>query len=87
MTDGVDARDRANAGPHGCAHVLHEDCRIEPNLSLKRRILFATTEMADYVKVGGLGEVSAALPRALRRDFDVRILIPGYSQVSPIIKT
>lgn len=48
---------------------------------LKKRILFVTTEMADYVKVGGLGEVSAALPRAMAGDFDVRVLIPGYPQV------
>lgn len=52
-----------------------------PASSLKRRILFVTTELADYVKVGGLGEVSAALPRALATDFDVRVLIPGYAQV------
>jgi len=32
--------------------------------SLRRRILYATPEMADFVKTGGLGEVSAALPRA-----------------------
>jgi starch synthase len=56
-------------------------CRIDPKPSLKRRILFVTTEMADYVKVGGLGEVSAALPRALTADFDVRVIIPGYPQV------
>ncbi len=49
--------------------------------SLKRRILFITSEMADYVKVGGLGEVSAALPRALASAFDVRVLIPGYREV------
>lgn len=48
---------------------------------LRRRILFITSEMADYVKVGGLGEVSAALPRALGDAFDVRVLIPGYREV------
>ncbi|MFN3891765.1 MAG: glycogen synthase GlgA [Beijerinckiaceae bacterium] len=58
-----------------------KNSRIEPAPSLRRRILFVTTEIADYVKVGGLGEVSAALPRALAADFDVRVLIPGYSQV------
>lgn len=54
---------------------------ILPARSLKRPILFVTTEMSDYVKVGGLGEVSAALPRALNAHFDVRVLIPGYPQV------
>ncbi len=49
--------------------------------SLKPRILYATPEMADFVKTGGLGEVAASLPRALRQHYDVRILIPGYRQV------
>lgn len=47
----------------------------------RRSILFVTPEMSDYVQAGGLGEVSAALPRALRSACDVRVLIPGYRQV------
>lgn len=50
-------------------------------IPMGRRILYATPEMADFVKTGGLGEVSAALPRALRAHYDVRVLIPGYPQV------
>lgn len=46
-----------------------------------RKVLFVTSEISDYVQTGGLGEVSAALPRALRKLCDVRILIPGYRQV------
>lgn len=45
------------------------------------KLLFVTSEMTDFVKVGGLGEVSAALPRALRQSHDIRVLIPGYRQV------
>ncbi|MGB4910752.1 MAG: glycogen/starch synthase, partial [Candidatus Dechloromonas phosphoritropha] len=30
-------------------------------------ILFATSEIAPWVKTGGLGDVAAALPAALRR--------------------
>lgn len=45
------------------------------------RVLFATTEMADFVKAGGLGDVSSALPRALAREHDVRVLLPGYRAV------
>ena len=42
-------------------------------------ILFATSEMAPWVKTGGLGDVSAALPAALRRaGHDVRVLLPYY---------
>ncbi len=44
-------------------------------------MLFVTSEITDFVKTGGLGDVSAALPRALRQTTDVRVLIPGYPQV------
>jgi starch synthase len=37
--------------------------------------------MEDFVRVGGLAAVSAALPRALRPRSDVRILLPGYRDV------
>jgi starch synthase len=45
-------------------------------------VLFVTPECAPLVKTGGLGDVSAALPAALRElGVDARILIPGYPQV------
>ncbi len=44
-------------------------------------VLFVVSEMADYIKAGGLGDVAAALPRALRPGADVRVLIPGYPEV------
>jgi starch synthase len=81
MTDTTGAGERSTSIP------LPPDLPVQPHPSLdpppggKRRILFVTTELADYVKVGGLGEVSAALPRALAGEFDVRVLIPGYPQV------
>jgi starch synthase len=45
------------------------------------RVLFVTPEIDDFVRVGGLAAVSAALPRALRAWSDVRILLPGYREV------
>lgn len=45
------------------------------------RILFVTAELSDFVKVGGLGDFSAALPRVLKREHSVRVLLPGYRQV------
>lgn len=55
--------------------------QVQTTHPTKRKILFVTSEMADLVKTGGLGDVSAALPRALRDRHDVRVLIPGYPQV------
>lgn len=47
----------------------------------RRKVLFVTTEITDFVKAGGLGDVSAALPRALRATQNVKVLIPGYRSV------
>ncbi|WP_019020849.1 glycogen synthase GlgA [Modicisalibacter luteus] len=44
-------------------------------------VLLVTSEIADFVKVGGLGDVSSALPRALASRHDVRILIPAYREM------
>ena len=33
----------------------------------RKKVLFVTSEIADLVKTGGLGDVSAALPRAMAR--------------------
>ena len=42
-------------------------------------IVFATSEMAPWVKTGGLGDVAAALPAALHRaGHDIRVLLPAY---------
>ena len=46
------------------------------------RVLFVTPELAPWVKSGGLGEVSATLPAALRAlGADVRVLVPGYPAI------
>ncbi len=46
------------------------------------RILFATSEVHPLIKTGGLADVSASLPAALLElKQDVRLLIPGYTQV------
>ena len=43
------------------------------------RILFAGTELFPHVKVGGLADVMAALPKALRSlGVDLRVLLPGF---------
>ena len=43
------------------------------------KVLFATSEIAPWVKTGGLGDVAGALPAALRAlGMDVRVLVPAY---------
>lgn len=43
------------------------------------KVLFVTSEIAPWVKTGGLGDVAAALPPALRQaGCDVRVLVPLY---------
>ena len=50
--------------------------RIE---SIELKVLFVTSEIAPWVKTGGLGDVAAALPEALRTlGLDVRVLVPAY---------
>ncbi|MBA3771930.1 MAG: glycogen synthase GlgA [Ramlibacter sp.] len=44
------------------------------------KILFVTPECAPYVKTGGLGDVSGALPATLAaQGHEVRVLMPAYS--------
>jgi starch synthase len=51
------------------------------------RALFVTPECAPLTKTGGLGDVSAALPAALRRQgMDLRVLLPGYAEVLSRVK-
>lgn len=51
------------------------------------RVLFITSEAHPLCKTGGLGDVSVALPAALRSlQTDVRLLLPGYPQVLAGVK-
>jgi starch synthase len=46
------------------------------------RILFVSSEVAPFAKSGGLGDVSAALPRQLHGlGHDVRVVLPMYPRV------
>jgi len=50
------------------------------------KTLFVTPECAPWVKTGGLGEVSAALPKALAGlGHDVKVLMPAYRCLRPLL--
>lgn len=50
------------------------------------KVLFVTPECAPWVKTGGLGEVSAALPKALTSlGHDVKVLMPAYRGLRAIV--
>jgi starch synthase len=52
---------------------------MDKNLS----ILFVTSEVLPFVKVGGLADVSFSLPLALRdMGHDVRVMVPKYGSIS-----
>src|SRR3990172_10841433 len=51
------------------------------------RVLFAVAELAPWMKTGGLAEVAATLPVALRvAGVDARILVPAYPGVRAALR-
>lgn len=51
-------------------------------LNSKIKVLFLSAEVAPLAKVGGLGDVAGALPKALARlGVDIRICLPGYGLI------
>lgn len=87
MADAV-GQPLADAGPATSGHALTyaavvKDGAPEPEATLPSgaKLLFVTSEMGDFIKAGGLGEVSMALPRQMRGFCDVRVLLPGFRQV------
>lgn len=84
------SRSRANSivlWSNGVARavIFTPDSLRERHTILERplRILFVTSEMTPLVSTGGLAEVAAALPRALRSlGHDVRVAMPGYQQIA-----
>lgn len=43
------------------------------------KVLIASAECAPFFKTGGLGDVIEALPKALKKNVDVRIVLPYFS--------
>ena len=56
------------------------DIRVVP----KKKILFVASESTPFIATGGLAEVIGSLSKALAQnaDYDVRVVIPLYSDIS-----
>ena len=54
----------------------------------KKKILFVGSEVLPFAATGGLGEVLGSLPKALaaRGDYDVRVMMPYYSDIGEQFK-
>ncbi|MBN9648528.1 Glycogen synthase [Terrisporobacter petrolearius] len=51
------------------------------------KILYVTAECWPFVKTGGLGDVSYALPKALKKEgADIRVIMPKYSTIPTYLK-
>ena len=54
----------------------------------RKKVLFVAAEALPYVKTGGLGDVAAALPKALlKEDYDVRVVMPLYFNIPDKFRT
>ncbi|MCI8600352.1 MAG: glycogen synthase GlgA [Oscillospiraceae bacterium] len=51
------------------------------------KILFVASEALPFIKVGGLGDVAGALPKALvKKGHDARVVLPYYSSIKQEMK-
>ena len=56
--------------------------RMENPVSATLKVLFVASECAPYAKCGGLGDVVASLPKALRKlGVDARVAMPLYDSI------
>lgn len=63
------------------AEELKEEVRVET----KKKILFVASEAAPFIATGGLAEVVGSLSKALASTgrYDVRVIVPLYSDIKP----
>ncbi|NLU51429.1 MAG: glycogen synthase GlgA [Clostridiaceae bacterium] len=48
------------------------------------KVWFASSEVAPFMKTGGLADVAGSLPKALKEmNVDIRVVMPKYGQIAP----
>ncbi len=55
----------------------------DPQVVIKRKILFVASEARPFIATGGLADVIGSLPQALASDsaYDIRVVLPLYSDI------
>lgn len=51
------------------------------NISKKKKVLFAASEVYPFAKSGGLADVAASLPKALAKAFEISVILPFYGSI------
>ncbi|MBE7079441.1 MAG: glycogen synthase GlgA [Clostridiales bacterium] len=65
--------------------VVNKPESKDPAITPKRKILFVASEARPFIATGGLADVIGSLPQALAKDptYDVRVVLPMYSDIKP----
>lgn len=60
----------------------------DPQIAQKRKIMFVASEARPFIATGGLADVIGSLPQALAQDpaYDIRVVLPLYSDIKPEYK-
>lgn len=64
-----------------CPQAVKTDISVSP----KKKILFVASEARPFIATGGLADVIGSLPQAIAQDpdYDVRVILPLYSDIKP----
>ncbi len=57
-------------------------------VTAKKKVVFLGSEAAPFIQTGGLADVMGSLPKELakKRNYDVSVIIPLYSSISPAFR-
>lgn len=61
---------------------VKDTLEVEAPKPEKKKILFVGSEVLPFAATGGLGEVLGSLPKALADEYDVRVMMPYYSDIA-----